>query len=647
MPSNIVGFVGTASWGPTNVPQIIGGYQGYTVTFGNPAPRKYDMGTAIYAATLQGAQVFRCVRVTDGTDTAAAAVVQTNCLTLSSLYTGSGGNAVGLTIGNGSLLNSMRAVVTLGSQVPEVYDNITEGVIGFTVTPGGPYTICPSAIIIGAPFSANGIQATAEPVLAVTATPTLGVGGSGHVVNDIVTLSNGVQIKVLTVTSGAIVTFSLVNGGQVLAGHAAPANPVAQTSTTGVGINSTFTLAWVLGTPVIQTGGSGYDSSAPTATLVGGTGTAGSLVPIVSFWPNIASAINNGISGLRGPSQRATAAAGVGTALPALAAYTLTGGTDGASPATIGQLGAPALIGQDAIPRTGMFAMRAALISMGVLVDCDDSTTWSQQIAFGASEGIYMIATGPFGDSIANAATVKANAGIDSFILKLQFGDWIYINDPITGVQRLISPQGFVAGFMGNQDPSQTPMNKPMSGIVGTQKSSTGLQYTNADLQALSLAGIDVICNPNPGGTYFGLRLGINTSSNLAVNGDNYTRMTFFIARTIAQGCGLYVGQLQTQEERYQAQTTLSAFFAELQFLGLIGTADGKTCYQVILNDSNNPQNMVALGYQFAYCKVIYLAVIRYFVIDLEGGQTVTISDSLPGPATAGGPLSQGAAPFG
>src|SRR6516165_6270689 len=82
VPSNIVGLVGTASWGPTNVPQIVGGYSNFVTQFGLPNPRKYDMGSCLWAATQQGAQAFRCVRVTDGTDTASSAVVQTNCLTL-------------------------------------------------------------------------------------------------------------------------------------------------------------------------------------------------------------------------------------------------------------------------------------------------------------------------------------------------------------------------------------------------------------------------------------------------------------------------------------------------------------------------------------------------------------------------------------
>lgn len=639
VPSNIVGMVGTAQWGPTNVPTIIGGYQQFVQNFGLPQPRKYDVGTCLWAATQQGAQAFRIVRVTDGTDTSASLVVQTNCMTLTSKYTGSLGGTIGLTIRAGGQINTIGAVVTMGSQVPEIFDNISQGVSGFNVTPG-TYTVCPTAITIGAPTLAGGVQAVYYPQLIVQGTPTLGVGGSGNAVNDVITFANGVQITVLTVSGGAVATFSLTNAGQITAGNPAPTNPMPQTSTTGSGTGVTINAVWGLGAPIVQTVGSGY-TTAPSAVLVGGTGSSGSLTAIIRYWDNVVSAINNGVSGLRGPSVRVVASVGAGTALPAKTAYTLSGGTDGANPANIGVQGVPAIVGQDVIPRTGMFSMRAAFISMGVLVDVDDSTTWSNQTTFGLSEGIYMIGTGPVGDSIANATTILANAGVDSFAFKLMFGDWIYINDPVDGHQRLISPQGFAAGLMGNQDPSQSTLNKELFGIVGTQKSITGIQYTGADLQALSLGRIDVITNPVPGGNFFGVRIGINTSSNLATNGDNYTRLTYFIAETIAHGCGQFVGELQTQTERYEAQATLSAFFANLEFLGLIGTADGSPSFKVQINDQNNPFSLVSLGYQFALCQVTYLSVIRYFIVDLQGGQTVQISDQLPNGVGAATPNSQ------
>src|ERR1700712_2524964 len=75
VPTNVVGVVGTASWGPVNEPAIVGSMADYARQFGFIVPRKYDMGTQVATAVQQGAQSFRCVRVTDGTDIAASYAV--------------------------------------------------------------------------------------------------------------------------------------------------------------------------------------------------------------------------------------------------------------------------------------------------------------------------------------------------------------------------------------------------------------------------------------------------------------------------------------------------------------------------------------------------------------------------------------------
>ena len=72
VPTNLAGVVGTASWGPVNTPVIIGTMTDYAAAFGAVIARKYDLGTQVAVAVQQGAAAFRCVRVTDGTDTAAS-----------------------------------------------------------------------------------------------------------------------------------------------------------------------------------------------------------------------------------------------------------------------------------------------------------------------------------------------------------------------------------------------------------------------------------------------------------------------------------------------------------------------------------------------------------------------------------------------
>lgn len=466
VPTNILGVVGTAQWGPVNSPVVLGSMADYALQFGAIQNRKYDMGTIVATAVLQGAANFRGVRVTDGTDAAASVIILSTCLTLTAKYTGTLGNTIVASTGPGSAANTSRVTIGMPGRAPEVFDNIA------------------------------------------------------------------------------------------------------------------------------------------------GTGNA--------LWIAMAAAINNGTNGLRGSSLLVVAAAGAGVTALAAASYTLAGGLDGAGVA------ATNLIGIDTGSRTGMYALRGTGASIAVLADCDTSTTWTTQVAYGYSEGTYMIAVGPAGDTITNAATVKASAGIDAYTLKLLQGDWVLWADPVAGLTRLVSPQGFVAGRLANLSPEQSSLNKPLFGIVGTQRTALNLIYGGAELQLLGQAGIDLITNPIPAGAQFGARFGHNSSSNPVINGDNYVRMTNYLAYTFNAGMGLFIGKLQSIQAndptRRQVSATLSTFLQAMKDQGQIDD------FSVICDLSNNTPNRIALGYLQADVKVRYLAVVEKFLINLEGGQSVTVA---------------------
>jgi len=222
--------------------------------------------------------------------------------------------------------------------------------------------------------------------------------------------------------------------------------------------------------------------------------------------------------------------------------------------------------------------------------------------------------------------SAKAAAGIDTYAAKLLFGDWLYFSDALNGQIRLVSPQGFAAGKLAALSPEQSGLNKPLNGVVGTQKSSAQQQYSNAELQALAQAGIDVVCNPAPGGNYFSLRMGRNASSNAVINGDNYTRMTNYIASTLNAGMGIFIGRTITPDERRQAKATLDSFFSAMKDLRMIDD------WVVVLDATNNTPNREALGYQQADCKVRYLSIVSFLITNLESGQSVNtklVSSSL------------------
>lgn len=493
VPTNILGVVGTASWGPVNSPTVVGTMADFAASFGPVLVRPHDLGTAVATAVQQGANNFRCVRVTDGTDSTATAQFGGNNyggagdIVFASKYSGSLANGDTVQLLPSAAASTWKVVVTRTGMAPEVFDNI------------------------------------------------------------------------------------------------------------------------LFGTPQ-------------------------------QFWAQVASAINHGSGPLRGPSQliRATANPAGGADAPSSQQVVLAGGSDGVANVT-----SAVLMGNDASgARTGMYALRGSGASVAFIAELADTTTFTTQAGFGLTEGIYMVGVTPAGDTIngsggVGAVAVKANAGIDSYAFKYLFGDWVYWNDTVNGVLRLVSPQGFVAGRLAALSPEQSALNKPLYGVVATQTSAANQVYSAAELQTLIGAGIDLITNPSPGGNYFSCRAGHNSSSDPLRNGDSYTRLTNYIAFTLNTGMGLYVGQLQSASERSNARATLEHFLQGMQDQGMIGDANAtdpdSPAYRVTLDAGNNPAERVALGYQQADVSVKYLAVVEKFLINLEGS-TATV---LPAAAAA------------
>lgn len=478
VPTNVVGVVGTASWGPANTPVLVGTMSDYVSNFGPVIARKYDMGTQLATAVQQGAQDFRCVRVTDGTDTAAQTAIPGSTVTFTALYTGFLGNSIGVSLQAGSRVGTWRLTVTLPGFQPEVYDNIA--------------------------------------------------------------------------------------------------------------------------------------------------GTAG------AFWDNLAAAVNTGTGAQRGRSRLITVSSGGATAPPSQFSITLGSsapGTDGWN-----SVSAATLIGTDGVARTGMYALRGQRCSLGVLADADDWTSWTSQASFGLQEGVYMILAGPAGQSVQDGVNTKNNAGLDTYAVKCLFGDWLWWSDQVNGTIRLVSPQGFAAGRLANLSPEQSGLNKPIYGIVGSQRTgdpSSGQvgTYSNADLAALLGAGLDVVCRPQPGGTYWGLRGGHNTSSLAGTNGDNYTRLTNYIAATLSTGMGNYIGQVVNSDLFRRIRATLLSFLQNMVSQGLLGaTSAGSLPFSVICDWSNNAHSRVALGYVQADVQIQYQSINEKFIVNLEGGQSVQVS---------------------
>lgn len=351
---------------------------------------------------------------------------------------------------------------------------------------------------------------------------------------------------------------------------------------------------------------------------IAGTGAA--------LWAAMCSAVNNGQSQVRGPSQIAVATVGTSVSVPNLVlTFTASGGTDG----TTGVVDTT-LVGVDGIAgvRKGMYCLRGTGCQVGTLLDHSDITAASNVLAFGLSEGIYFGGQGAPGASYSTVSTALNLAGADGYGLKMMVGDWVTYFDATNNQNRLIGPATFWAAEQASLSPEQSSLNKPiLAGIVSTQRVLQKLPYTATEIGAIKAARLDVITNPSPGGSYYGMQTGVNCSSSNGVQGDNYTRMTNYLALTLANAYGKVIGQNQTVDLRLDVQTSMQAFLTNLWRAKMIGDVNNPTAlpFSVEIDAGNNPDQQVENGYMTANVMVKYLSVIYYFVINLQGGQTVVI----------------------
>ncbi len=337
-------------------------------------------------------------------------------------------------------------------------------------------------------------------------------------------------------------------------------------------------------------------------------------------WTSMASAIN--------ADSGALVQVSLPTTVPALTGGTVvfSGGLDGEVPPTA------AYLGTQGASTTGMYALQGQGCAIGVLHGLSDPASWTTQAALGESEGIYMVCSGPANDVIANAVSIKASAGLDSYAVKLMFGDWLWWNDDTNGLM-LVSAQGFAAGCLGALSPEQSSLNKQLYGVVGSQKAglSSGrvtTVYSDSELAALFGAGIDVVCNPAPGGTYWSVRCGHNASSNSTISGDNYTKLTNFLAESLASGMGAYVGEVVNATLFDDIRASILGLLSNLLSQGILGSVNGSLPYSVICDTSNNSAARLALGYVQCDVQIQYQGINEKFIVNLQGGTSVTVTSS-------------------
>lgn len=601
VPTDVVGVVGTASWGPVNSPQLLGSPQAATQTFGRVGSAAltdvHDLATdltiAFGQALSQASLQVWGVRVTDGTDTAASAN-----------FTGTASSAETATLGGTPAAGDVAAIVITDTAV--VGSPVT---VSYTLTASD--TLDTAATALAAAINANAAL----------------VAASYHAV---------AALAVVTIYYPTTDTASFLDTGTT---------GITNTLASGTGSTAAGTITGrftgtrgnQISVNITAVGGATNLYNVAVTPFSGGNSELFPNIPGAGFWLNLQNAINKGVNGFRGPSAylvMSNADPAVGGPTPGVT--TLSGGTDGRNVTSAQLLGSNA-----SYPFTGIYALMGMSppVSVAWIAGLTDSTIYADMKAFADSAGLGVLATFPAGTTTAAALTAIKALGIND----PNFGytkDWVYFYDQANNQTRLVPPLAYIGGRMGTLAPQNSPLNKGVNLVVGTERNNpyTGNQpYSEAEIGQLQQNGILVITNPVPGGAYWGIRTGTNASLDPVESPWEYTRMTNFLANSFGGFMGTFNGQNQTSRPhdplRSRVRSTLNTFLDQQVGAGAIDSyiviCSLSTAQGAVPGNGINTPDSIAQHFMYAMVKVRYLASVWFFVLALEGGTTtVTVQQA-------------------
>lgn len=599
VPTDVIGVVGTASWGPVNIPQHLGSGQQAVINFGPMSAASltdpYDMPTDLYLAFSQSSSQATleawATRVSDGTDVAAAVTI----LAANSATPATATIAGTLTVGDTLQLIATSSALT-GSPITVSY-----------VTRAGDTTTAMASGLVAA-VNANTVLAAAG-VFATSALGVVTLYWPSTVSPNIVWTKNvvGVASETITIGSGAaaaggITVTSLytgVLGNQMTLRIAASVAP------------NTFDV--LISPPV-------------------GLPEIFRAIPLAGFWRSLATAINAGQSSIRPASNNVRATTtNPAVGAPTVATYTLAGGTDGRSGVTTSTL----LGSSSASPPTGVWSLNDLTPPVGIvwLTGCTDTAAPASLLTFNLTAGTTSLFSTATNLTVAACISAAQSTGVaDPSMIFLK--DWIYFFDTINNQQRLVPSSPVVGGKWATLGPQESPGNKPVNLVIGTERNSPQIgnqPYTVSDIGQLETAGIITITNPIPRGRVFGMRHGQSSSLQAVTAPAEYWRMTMYLARSAARVVGQYIGELQSQHDddplRAGFKLQSNNFLKILEGFGQIDN------FLVTCTIDRSPNALPGLGvntpasiaqhYLFGLWQVTYLSSVRFFVLSLQGGTTV------------------------
>jgi uncharacterized protein len=600
-PASVVGRIGTASWGPVNIPVLVGDLNVQNSQFGgvsaasltDPSDMATDTWVALQQASTAGISSQQ-VRVTDGTDTQASLVLNDNLA-----------DTITVTIGTSSSPTA-DDIVTLIFTNSQITGSPVH--IAYTVVDADTTSIIAAAlkteINASSALAAAGITATvSSAVITVHANTDLDI------------------IPVITYTLSMDATETVV----ISAGSAV------------VGGTLTALYSGILGNQIKVSILPGTGSSFVNVLLTAWSGKAQELymgLPNSSaFWAALQSALSSGIGSQRPPSNLARFAPASSTHAPQLlVAHALSGGTDGRSVDSAELVGSPT--GGPNAQGSGLYALLRAIPSpqQAWCVGLTDMTVAPTIQSFAVQNGILCFISEPIGTTVSQTVSDLQNYGINSYEV-VTLIDWPQLFDAVNNVSRFVPPTGAGGGLCSALSPEQSPLNKPMEGILTTYQFQNFGPYQDADISLANTNGVALFCNPIGRGPGFGFITAVNTSlNNIGTAPIEYSRMTNFLIQSVGANLGQYLGALQSQQPvdpvRSAIKSNLNTFLAQLESNKQL---DDHVVLCEFSQTNNSPGYNTPATIAEHICSVFvaatYLSSIWYLIFTLQGGTTVSVQN--------------------
>lgn len=217
VPSNILGLVGSATWGPYNAIGLVSGPASYAQAYGLITTSTYNLGTSVAIAAQIGAGVMHVVRV-KGTSDAKAGVTMVdtagtpaNGLVLSAYYFGTSGNSIKAQFSAGTATGTYNLTIwSTALGITEVFTNLSGSANALWVAAaaainnGQGYARGPSQLV-----TATAAASTAAPSLAIFS---LTGGADGTFTDDTIIGAPGASPTGIYVFDGSLINHLVAVG---------------------------------------------------------------------------------------------------------------------------------------------------------------------------------------------------------------------------------------------------------------------------------------------------------------------------------------------------------------------------------------------------------------------------------------------------